>query len=226
MEYESLSTDDNSDSETFPSPSKQSRLRNRHPLAAYVLGAAAALAILFVFIADKRHENHVPVHPLDCGNSPSEALASGCSFDVMSFAWLPAACFDGELMNDFLSLRNWVWYRDQSGSETADPVAVARGQYDQLFVTQEYHMYHCTYMWRKMHRAVQRGLPLDGYIGSMGHTEHCEEMLVHQAPLNSTNAIIVSKYVKCPVGRGTEMGDDGWYRVVGGSRVHGFGHHA
>ena len=225
MEYQALSA--GADSDLGSAEPVTSRLRHRRHLAPYFLGAAAIVAFLLIFTADHRDDTRTLVPALECGNSPSEALSRGCSFDVMSFAWLPAPCFDKELMQDFLSLRNWVWYRDESGNEpAADPMAVASGQYDQLFVTQEYHMYHCTYMWRKMHRAVQRALPLDGYIGSMGHTEHCENMLVHQAPLNSTNTVIMSKYVNCPAEKATITEGEGWYRVVGGSRVYGFGHHA
>lgn len=59
---------------------------------------------------------------------------------------------------------------------------VITGTYDGLFVTQEYHMKHCTYMWKKLQRAVSgesRGKEnVDGYIGRMEHTEHCEMMLL------------------------------------------------
>ncbi|KAK3312966.1 hypothetical protein B0H66DRAFT_485102 [Apodospora peruviana] len=161
-----------------------------------------------------------------CGTSPQDAVSRGCRFDVMSFAWLPAPCFDGELMADFLALRDWRWYVDPDGTQMADAAAAARGEYDRLYVTQEYHMYHCTYMWRKMHRAIRYRRPLDGYIANMEHTAHCEAMLVNDAglPLDATNTAIVSKYVQCPVS-GQELGDAGWYRMVDGARVHGFGRH-
>ena len=160
-----------------------------------------------------------------CGTSSHEAVSLGCEFDVMSFAWLPPRCFDQSLMLEFLALRDWQWYLDAESHQRVDMVPVSKGSYDHLYVTQEYHMYHCTYMWRKMHRAIQNGQPLDGYIGKIEHTAHCEKMLVGSAlALNLTNTLIFSKFVECP-SEGQSLEDVGWYRVVGGQRVVGFGDH-
>ncbi|PVH73087.1 hypothetical protein DL98DRAFT_398522, partial [Cadophora sp. DSE1049] len=154
-----------------------------------------------------------------CGTSSAEAVSLGCHFDVMSFAWLPQACFDGELSHQFLALRDWEWFLDSEGTHGVDMGSVLAGEYSQLYVTQEYHMYHCTYMWRKMHRAALRGAALDGYIGSMMHTEHCEQMLMdHESTIDETNTMIFTKFVECPASNHGPS-KAGWYRVIDGVKT-------
>ncbi|KAL1967416.1 hypothetical protein VTN77DRAFT_3201 [Rasamsonia byssochlamydoides] len=79
---------------------------------------------------------------INCGNSTSYARALACVFDAMEFAWLPQWCFDCELMDEFLALRDWQWFHDAEGTPPADRAAVLDGAYDELYVTQEYHLYH------------------------------------------------------------------------------------
>jgi hypothetical protein len=139
----------------------------------------------------------------DCGSSPSSALAADCIFDPLSFSWLPQSCADLELTSQFLGLKNWTWWVDQERKDEVGVGEVMKGEYKALFVTREYHMLHCTYMWRKMHRGMMlaqsvkgnrvegsengnsraggqskgRGI-IDTYIGSYAHTAHCEMMLL------------------------------------------------
>jgi hypothetical protein len=180
-----------------------------------ITAVVISLAALYIYL-DRR----IVIQRLDsCGTSSAEALSLGCHFDITSFAWLPQRCFDGELSNQFLALRDWQWFLDSEGLQVVDVSSVLAGKYSQLYVTQEYHMYHCTYMWRKMHRAALTGKVLDGYIGSMMHTEHCEQMLVNrQGSLNETNTMIFTKFVECPASQdGLERA--GWYRVVDGVKT-------
>ncbi|OJJ43566.1 hypothetical protein ASPZODRAFT_50745, partial [Penicilliopsis zonata CBS 506.65] len=121
-----------------------------------------------------------------CGTSREEAASLDCYFDPMSFSWLPADCYDAELTEAFLELKEWQWFTDADGSP-APRDAVMAGLYDQLFVSWEYHLLHCTYAWRKMHRALLHGWPIDDYIAQYTHTAHCESMLLaQQIDRNST----------------------------------------
>ncbi|KAJ5569721.1 uncharacterized protein N7459_009151 [Penicillium hispanicum] len=140
----------------------------------------------------------IPTSPTaHCGTSREEAKSLGCHFDPMSFSWLPTDCYDAELTETFLDLQAWEWYTDATGSP-APRDAVLTGEYDELFVSWEYHLLHCTYAWRKMHRALLHGRPVDGYIAQYTHTAHCEEMLLAQRiERNSTNTIIRTKFVSC-----------------------------
>jgi hypothetical protein len=161
------------------------------------ISIAGVLAFIMLYLYLFRRSSHSKLE--NCGTSPAEAVALGCSFDIMSFAWLPARCFDRELMEDFLALRRWEWFMDNEGVGIADVASVFAGSYDELYVTEEYHLYHCTYMWKKMHRAVLGGNPLDSYIGNIKHTEHCEMMLIDkERPLDGITTRIFTKYPNCP----------------------------
>jgi hypothetical protein len=98
----------------------------------------------------------------------------------MSFSWLPSPCYDSQLSEQFLTLKNWQWFNSPNMTEDAkvEKEEVLKGEHDYLWVSWEYHKLHCTYMWRKMHRAVLRGGFVDQYIGNYEHTEHCEEILM------------------------------------------------
>jgi hypothetical protein len=70
------------------------------------------------------------------------------------------------------------------------------GQYPELFVTREYHRVHCVYMWRKMHRGLERGF-IDTYIGNYHHTAHCEQMLLEHIPSETIDTMILLKFPSC-----------------------------
>jgi hypothetical protein len=131
-----------------------------------------------------------------CGTSPAEARSLGCQFDVMSFSWLPSACYDAELVGDFLALRNWEWFNDTTRQHSIPKKEVLKGGLTHLFVTREYHHFHCTYQWRKMHRGMLKGV-IDSYIANYEHTAHCEHMLTMEVPMNTTDTVIVMKFPKC-----------------------------
>ncbi|KAH7386590.1 hypothetical protein BKA64DRAFT_581059 [Cadophora sp. MPI-SDFR-AT-0126] len=191
-------------------------------LFAAITAVVFSLAAVYVYL-DRRNSTQ---NPESCGISAADAVSLGCHFDVISFAWLPEACYDGELSQQFLALRDWEWFLDSGGMHAVEMGSVLAGDYSQLYVTQEYHMYHCTYMWRKMHRAALRGAVLDGYIRSMMHTEHCELMLMdHKSAINETNTIIFTKFVECPVSNHGPS-KAGWYRVIDGVMTsQSFEHH-
>ena len=116
---------------------------------------------------------------LSCGSTISEALSRGCVFDVMSFLWVPTPCYDAELTNEFLAARDWHFYSKYHGNSTNGELTIDQvksGEYD-AFVPWEYHLVHCTFQWRKMHRALAKQGPLDSYLANYNHTLHCEEML-------------------------------------------------
>ncbi|KAL9625644.1 MAG: hypothetical protein Q9160_000357 [Pyrenula sp. 1 TL-2023] len=174
-----------------------------------------------------------PIVKSPCGTTAESARAASCHFDPISFSWLPDACYDADLSAAFLELgnatpvTNWNYYPPINSTTTkspslvpADRDAVLAGEYPFLFVSWEYHLYHCTFMWRKLHRAILSGRPIDSYIGGMGHTGHCERMLMEgigalpdetgrhgiklmeqvggtRMRLNTTNTIISSKWPDC-----------------------------
>ncbi|KAJ5113800.1 hypothetical protein N7456_002334 [Penicillium angulare] len=157
-----------------------------------------------------------------CGNSPDEARRNGCRFDVISFSWLPPACFDAELVDGFLATRKWQWYRDSEMTTTIPVAEVYEGQHESLYISWDYHFLHCTYMWMKMHRAVLHRCPVDGYIGNIHHTTHCSDLLLRQDDFRASGktTMIFTKYPSCgeDVSAMAVEGHLGWYRMQNGSR--------
>ncbi len=136
-----------------------------------------------------------------CGNTSEEAMRAGCRFDVMSFTWSVPDCFDEELMEDFLSL-DWTWWLDDSHTKLANFDDVAAGMHAALYVSWKYHKFHCAYMWKKMHRAILSGRPLDSYIGSVEHTQHCGGILLdHDVDWKRGPTEIYVKFPTCAVPR-------------------------
>ena len=138
-----------------------------------------------------------------CGHSPTEARALGCHFDIMSFCWLPDKCYDTELSSTFDNLTQWEWFLDPNKTQPVAHEQVMAGEYMGLYVSWEYHLRHCTAMWRKLHRAVlgDGRVAVDSYIANYDHTRHCEQMLLGQRGLglDEVNTVIVAKFPDCGI---------------------------
>jgi hypothetical protein len=128
----------------------------------------------------------------------------------MSFSWLPKPCADPELTMEFLSIRNWTWWLDAEATTAVPFDDVATGNFEELFVTREFHLYHCTYMWRKLHRGMLKAVEMDenrgivdSYVGDYKHTAHCEMILIGMkgdhgvVDMNATDTVIGRKFPQC-----------------------------
>jgi hypothetical protein len=133
-----------------------------------------------------------------CGGSHTTALERKCKFDLMSFSWLPPACYDAELSAEFERARNWTWYEDSKGQRPVSKETAVQGDRVGLHVPWEYHTVHCTFMWKKMHRAVARGAIVDSLIGDYGHTKHCAQTFFQTGlPEGDFSVMILTKYPYC-----------------------------
>ncbi|KAL7798031.1 hypothetical protein V8C37DRAFT_368433 [Trichoderma ceciliae] len=135
-----------------------------------------------------------------CGSTPDEARSRGCHFDVISFCWLPSQCYDSLLSEDFDSMNHLEWYLDPNRTQPLTHDQIMTGEYTGLYVNWEYHVRHCTAMWKKMHRAFmgEGRKAVDGYIASYAHTKHCEHMLLSSnIAYEVINTRIAVKYPDC-----------------------------
>ncbi|KAI0532822.1 hypothetical protein GGR58DRAFT_522428 [Xylaria digitata] len=136
-----------------------------------------------------------------CGSTAEEAKARGCHFDTISFCWLPDECYDSDLVDTFEATRNWEYW--------ADPEPISReelvgGHGNNLWVSWEYHLRHCMFMWMKLQRAVlAKGDPdrpqIDSYIASLNHTNHCATILLtdRDVAFFTLNTETLVKYSHC-----------------------------
>jgi hypothetical protein len=136
-----------------------------------------------------------------CGTSIAEAKALGCHFDIITFCWLPDRCHDPELSKNFDHLSQWQWYRDHNLTQRVSKDEALTGELDGLYVSWEYHIEHCVYMWMKMHRALlgKGKRAVDGYIGPYSHTLHCGKMLLSRFELTDFNTRIRVKFPDCGI---------------------------
>ncbi|CAN8105335.1 unnamed protein product [Discula destructiva] len=180
--------------------------KNRRHLI-YGLAAVAALVLIFAFSAPHTimwpqwRKGSNSTAPLSgCGSSPETAAQAGCQFDLMAFAWSQPACFDQELTEEFLALREWKWWSDAGGAQEVAREDVALGAHEELFVSWDYQLQQCVYLWNKMQRAVVSKTSLDSYTLDPERTKQCGDMLLDQnRPAAETNTLIVMKYTTCGI---------------------------
>lgn len=137
----------------------------------------------------------------DCGNSAADAQALGCRYSIVLHAWLPADCLtDDDLADESLMYRGRDWpFETDGGNLTVDELR--GGRYHHFSTTFDWHVTHCMYVWKRMHRAMlDATLKLDSYTANFHHTAHCVEMIGggpgHDGMKNSGTKIFV-KYPVC-----------------------------
>lgn len=137
-----------------------------------------------------------------CGSSPAEAESRGCRFDILSFAWQTPECYDAELMRDFINHDTWQFYthpypNNTGDAEVVDLATALEGQRT-LYVDWKYHITHCTFMWRQMHRAYAGRGYVDSHLDSYKHTLHCQAVLLDRnTPFGRVNVVAEVKYPEC-----------------------------
>ncbi|KAI0009998.1 hypothetical protein F4779DRAFT_331607 [Xylariaceae sp. FL0662B] len=119
----------------------------------------------------------------DCGSqhTAAEARALGCVFDPAAWVWTRPECYDAELVAEFMNRTTMSYHTDpELRQETEVPLEdVMRGDHKLLFTQNKYHYLHCTYMMKKMHKALLEHRPTDSYMRTWQHTNHCEMVLLN-----------------------------------------------
>ncbi|OJD34164.1 uncharacterized protein BKCO1_25000116 [Diplodia corticola] len=141
-----------------------------------------------------------------CGNSPAEAEAAGCIFDLMTVSWLAPECYDAELTAQFLEDGPWLFYLSNSTLPEAPPAerelipsleAIGRTT-DLMWTDRRFHIYHCIYGWKMMHRAIERGWKMESSLTSYHHTEHCADTLANTTvPMDAVITRVDLSYPAC-----------------------------
>lgn len=139
-----------------------------------------------------------------CGTSPSEARRLGCQFDPMEYSWLPPPCYDAELTEDYLRMlerRTLNFYAKPNNDSLSNIVPLSEilaGDHHTVYMNWYQHRQHCAYMFRKLHRAIIAGRPIDGYIWEYKHTHHCLVILsdTSMAP-DLLETLTMMKYPDC-----------------------------
>lgn len=72
-----------------------------------------------------------------CGHTAVEARARGCRFGVLNYAWLPEACFDEKMEEEFRTYTNWEFWSFPNKTAPVTWDEAAKGEHDLLFIEWE-----------------------------------------------------------------------------------------
>ena len=173
------------------------------------------ILLIHLLVSKSPQSPHHPRHT-SCGTTPSQARSRACHFDILSFAWQTPECYDAELITDFLSYDNWTFYAEFNTTDptkTVDTATALEGNTG-LYVDWKYHVTHCTFMWRQMHRAFTVRGYIDSHLDNYMHTLHCQGTLLdRERDMGGVTVIGMLRYPEC---REVARGGDGKRRVGGG----------
>ncbi|KAH0521959.1 hypothetical protein TsFJ059_005886 [Trichoderma semiorbis] len=114
----------------------------------------------------------------DCGNSPADAQALGCRYSIVLHSWLPQDCLTDDDMEDEKLMydgRSWP-YEINGKNLTMDELHL--GDYGHFTTTFDWHVVHCMYVWKRIHRAaLDASRKIDSYTANFHHTNHCVKMI-------------------------------------------------
>ena len=174
--------------------SRFARLARSRTWTNLILAFFSSLLAISLF-AGFRHVSNSSIQ--SCGSSVPEAIARGCKFELLNFAWLPPDCYDEEISREW-DEQSWGFWRDEDGKEQIPQAIALKGESEYAWVTFGQHLTHCTYMLRKYQRAKDAGKPLDPWTGSYNHTVHCSKILLNRViPLERINSKLERKFLSC-----------------------------
>lgn len=121
--------------------------------------------------------------PCYCGTTRAEAESLGCKYVAMASAWLPERCRDPYLEADFEAAGPnglWEYYADANMTKTLSKVEIAdfAGTYNKYYNPWKWHVVHCLYYWRKLHRAQWSGVILEPRFNTDAHIHHCSKLIL------------------------------------------------
>ncbi|KAJ9603457.1 hypothetical protein H2200_012235 [Cladophialophora chaetospira] len=138
--------------------------------------AVVSLGLRFI-IAESSPEQQAPFLK-HCGTTAAEARSNNCTFDTISLAWTPPACYDVELSKEFFSVRKWEWFADVNLTKSVSKSELETGRLKTVYTSRESEETQCVYTLRKVHRAALKGAPIDGFSGHQEYSEYCQALLV------------------------------------------------
>ena len=132
---------------------------------------------------DQRHsrlEKGPQISECDCGHSVAEAKTMNCTFDALAMAWLPPYCLDHELSDEFAHAASgadgqWTYYADKAGTRKMNvaEVSLLADTGEPFYATEEWHVSHCIFSWKKQLRAIETGVMIEDRYYRVEHVEHC-----------------------------------------------------
>ncbi|GAB1199700.1 hypothetical protein APSETT444_009057 [Aspergillus pseudonomiae] len=128
----------------------------------------------------------------NCGETVEEAIANNCRYDSIAAAWLPPACRNDELLEQFEtsgpnSDGSWMYYADKNKTRvlSLEEVSMLPKTGSHFFTTHQWHLVHCAYYWKKMFLAAEMGTVIEARYNNLAHINHCEMMFLKRDALDT-----------------------------------------
>ncbi len=115
----------------------------------------------------------------DCGNSPAEANSRKCQYSITLQAWLPPNCLtEDDMADEELMYKDRGWRYIDNRKVNISLHELRGGMFEHFIVAPEWHVVHCMYVWKRLHRAMlDPNRKVDSYTANYHHTTHCAEMI-------------------------------------------------
>ncbi|KAI1144730.1 hypothetical protein F4825DRAFT_458335 [Nemania diffusa] len=164
-----------------------------HIITLYTIIIALAISLAAVSTLYVRSlRQHAPRPLLTCGNSIEAAKHAGCSFDLLTKTWLPAACprpYEQEFARfpSTLNITEWKYWTDMTITKeiTDEDMAVfaetkPRGEISWVS-TLRMHLVHCAFGLMRRSALLDAGERIDFATIPLDHTRHCINLLLEAA---------------------------------------------
>ncbi|PTB49542.1 hypothetical protein M431DRAFT_534679 [Trichoderma harzianum CBS 226.95] len=119
-----------------------------------------------------------------CGNTEAEAIALGCRFDLMTWAWLSSSC-PRYASDEFITADSepWRYYMDVQGflEVRGDNWTSALNNQVPIYVERREHITHCLYTFLSMAQAIRDGTQTFPRLSGYGHIRHCVMIVLDSA---------------------------------------------
>jgi hypothetical protein len=172
----------------FGFPSEKNKVRRYFIIiSAIAMTSALAVGFLIHLIRIIHTEYDIDQSMGHCGNTTSEAKANGCKFDLLSYSWMPEACFDHQTATEFeawmaaedRALGSWPFFEDREGTRRImDKKTLSERTDVWTYSTDEEHFGHCLFLARRLHRIVDGEARLSSSFDHVEHTVHCTSKIL------------------------------------------------
>ena len=156
------------------------RTFSRALVVTFVLFSAAVTGLLIARGAS--YKSPASTTQPSCGNSSVEALERNCSFDLLTWAWLPPQCphYTNDLFLAAESAEPWRYYEKLSSKQpiVKDKLFEAVDRLGGVWTEKREHLTHCVFMLLAQAQIRQDGTPYTRLIVEYSHLEHCANFLL------------------------------------------------
>lgn len=146
-----------------------------------ILASALVLVVLVSLVASRKAHQNTLAHKgtRHCGNSSAEAVSLGCTWDQLSWSWLPPGC-PHYANEEFMRAEDWKYYTDPLGKQEAIGAlwTHALDNHVELYGERREHLTHCVYMFLSLGQIIRDGTPYHQRISSYEHVHHCSGILL------------------------------------------------